>query len=216
MWTKIKAGLKRFFHRRRLIRYGIYLFVLILLFIFRAPILRGMGNWLINEDPLEKADVIVELGGNSMERSAMAAQLYKFGYAPRVLTTGSNESGPLLAIGLHLTEAENSKQGLMRYGVPDSLIDVLNEGTSTIEEAEALKKYALSHHFKRMIVVTSKFHTARVHKYFNRVFKNSEVALIVRGADPLKYKTDHWWYSEEGLMMVNNEYVKSFYYWWKY
>lgn len=216
MWGKILGFLKRFFHRWRLIRYGIYLFILLMLFIFRAPILRGIGNRLIHEDGLQKADVIVQLGGNPYERSFKTAELFRKGYAPLIVTTGSNESVPLQAMGIHLSEAENSKEGIKRQGVADSVIYALKEGTSTLEEAEALRKFATGRKLKKMIVVSASFHTARVHKYFNKIFKNSGIQLIVRGADPLNYKTSEWWKSEEGLLMVNNEYVKSFYYWWKY
>lgn len=216
MWNRFKSFLKRFFHRRRLIRYGVYLFILLFLFIFRAPVLRGIGNWLIEEDALQKADVIVQLGGSPYERSIKVAELFKKGYAPLVVTTGSNESVPLKAIELHMSEAQLSKEGLMKRGIPDSLIYPLHEGTSTMEEIAALKKMAVQRGYKKMILVTSMFHTGRVHKYFNRGFKGTGIQLIVRGADPIEYKTNAWWQSESGLMMVNNEYVKSVYYWWKY
>lgn len=216
MWAKIKLALSRFFHRRRLIRYAVYAFILLMLFIFRAPILRGVGNWLIEEDELQQADVMVELGGNPYERSFKVAEIFKKGYAPRIITTGSNQSVALQALDIHITEAENAKRGLVQLGIPDTVIDTLNKGTSTLEEAEALLQYAKEKKYKKMILVTSMFHTGRVHKYFNRIFKGSGVELIVRGAKPLKYDISTWWHSEEGLLMVNNEYVKSFYYWWKY
>lgn len=216
MWTKTKAFLKRFFHRWRLIRYGIYFLILLLLFIFRAPILRGLGNWLIEEDTLQKADIIVQLGGNPFERAVKVEELFKKGYAPLIVTTGSNQSVALQALDIHLTEAENSKQGLIHRGVTDSLIYTLNQGTSTLEEAKALKKFALEKRYKKIILVTAKFHTARVHKYFNREFEGSGITIMVCGAKPLKYQTSTWWKSEEGLLMVFNEYVKSVYYWWNY
>lgn len=213
---KIKEFFIRFFHRKRLIRWGIYVLLLVLLFLFRAPILRGVGNWLINEDDLEKADAIVMLGGNSYERSFLTHSLYQKKYANVVVTTGSNCSVDLQSYGITITEAEQSKYRLVKMGIDSNNVIALNKGTSTLEEAQAIKQLAQSKKWKKIILVSTKFHTARVNKYFNRILADSGIKLIVRGCDPLKYQINEWWKKEEGLIMVNNEYVKSFYYWWNY
>ncbi|HYG52872.1 MAG TPA: YdcF family protein [Flavobacteriales bacterium] len=213
---RIKEFLKRFFHKWRLIRYGIYFFVFLTLYVCRVPILRGLGHWLIEEDKLEKADAIVLLGGNSLERGREVKRLFDKKYAAHIICTGSHVSPQLQSLGLRITEAQNSKKYLVKLGIPDSCIAAYNIGTSTMEEAGELKKLAKQKGYKKLILVSSKFHTARVHKYVNRVFEGSGVRLIIRGAMPLKYKIDTWWHSEDGLLFVNNEYVKSFYYWWKY
>ncbi len=213
---KIKLFLIKFFHRNRLIRWGIFFAVLILLFLFRAPVLRGIGFWLINEDKLEKADAIVLLGGNSFERAPMVKRIFNSKHASSIYCTGNYVSPQLKSLGFNITEAENSKRYLVKIGVPDSCVKAINAATSTLEEAHILKKIAAKNKFKKLIVVTSMFHTGRVNKYFNRVFKDSKTKLIVRGAYPLNYSINKWWHSEEGLLFVNNEYVKSFYYWWNY
>ncbi|HLP11522.1 MAG TPA: YdcF family protein [Flavobacteriales bacterium] len=213
---RVKEFFKRFFHKWRLIRYGIYFLIFLTLYLCRGPILRGLGNWLIEEDRLEKADAIVLLGGNSFERAPEVKKLFTRKYAGVIICTGSQVSSQLESLGIKITEAENSKKYLVKLGVPDSCITAFNEGTSTLEEAKELKKLAMQKGYKKMILVSSKFHTARVHKYFNRVFEGSGTQLIVRGAMPLKYKLETWWHTEEGLLFVNNEYVKSFYYWWNY
>jgi uncharacterized SAM-binding protein YcdF (DUF218 family) len=213
---RIKEVLKKFFHKWRLIRYAIYFVVLLTLFLCRAPILRGLGNWLINEDKLEKADVIVLLGGNSFERAPEVKRIFEMNYAKEIVCTGSAVSHQLQSLGMNITEAQNSKKYLVKIGVPDSCIMAFNQGTSTIEEARELKKMFMKKGYKKVILVSSKFHTARVHKYFNKEFEGSGIKLIVRGAMPLNYKLETWWHSEEGLLFVNNEYVKSFYYWLNY
>lgn len=213
---KIKEFFIRFFHRKRLIRYAVYVTLLILLFLLRAPLLRGMGYWLIDEDELEKADAIVMLGGNSYERSFLTKELFQKHYANTVVTTGSNYSMDLLSYGIQVTEAEQSRVRLIKMGLDSNAVLALNKGTSTLEEAYAIRELASEKKWQKIILVSTKFHTARVSKYFNRIFDESGIQLIVRGCNPLKYKINEWWKKEEGLIMVNNEYVKSFYYWWNY
>src|SRR5262249_20316499 len=55
------------------------------LYLARAPVLRGLANAWIVEDPLAKADCIVLLGGGREIRPFAAARLYREGWAPRVL-----------------------------------------------------------------------------------------------------------------------------------
>jgi uncharacterized SAM-binding protein YcdF (DUF218 family) len=214
--SKFKLYFKSFFHKRRLIRWLIYFILILILFLFRAPILRGIGFWLVNEDQLEKADAIVVLGGNAFERAPLAKKIYTSNYSKKIYCTGSYVSPQLKSLGLNVTEAQNTSAYLLKLGIPDSTIKVINDATSTLEEAHVLRKIATRHKFKKLIVVTSMFHTGRVSKYFKRIFDGSGTKLIIRGAYPLKYSINKWWYSEEGLLFVNNEYVKSFYYWWNY
>ena len=50
-------------------------------------IVLGVGHWLVVEDPLEKASVIVVLSGRMPVRALEAAKLYREGYAPEVWLT---------------------------------------------------------------------------------------------------------------------------------
>src|ERR1039458_2085853 len=57
----------------------------VLCFAFRSPLLTGLANaWIVNE-PLERADAIVVLGGGLEIRPFEAARLYHEGLAPKVL-----------------------------------------------------------------------------------------------------------------------------------
>src|ERR1700735_2565554 len=66
--------------RRWVVPGGILLLVLIAAAIFFF----GVGRWLVVEDPLIHADVIVILSGRLPERAVEAAGVYKAGYADQI------------------------------------------------------------------------------------------------------------------------------------
>src|SRR5262245_27395681 len=60
-------------------------------YLAREPILTQIGNQLIRNDRLSRADAIVVLGGGTPLREIEAADLYRAGYAPRLLMTVERE-----------------------------------------------------------------------------------------------------------------------------
>ena len=68
--------------KRLLVRSALILAPLLLLAVFA---LSRLGAWLVVEDPLEKADAIFVLGGTRYERPLEAVDLYKAGWAPRIM-----------------------------------------------------------------------------------------------------------------------------------
>jgi len=77
-------------------------------------------------------------------------------------------------------------------------------------------KYCIDHDIKKTIILSSKFHTLRVRKVFEPVLEKNGIEVIIRGAPSTKYSEHNWWKKEAGLIMVNNEYVKLVYYFFKY
>lgn len=190
--------------------------LLALLFLLRGPLLRGMGNFLITEDRLEHADVVYVLGGNSLDRGREAARLYSKGFAPSVVCTGANKPSLLKALGIDMSEAEVTRTLSLRMGVSAGDVELLQKGTSTREEAQAVVAHCQERGFEKAIVLSSKFHLRRVNMVFRPLFEDAGIQLILVGAPSSSYVEAEWWRSEEGLIMVNNEYVKLLYYWWAY
>ncbi|NNE55784.1 MAG: YdcF family protein [Flavobacteriales bacterium] len=190
--------------------------LLILLFIFRFPILRGFGNHLIDEDPLTHSNAIAVLGGNSVERGLYAAHLYDQGIAPQIICTGGNIPGVLEALDTTLFEAEITKQILVNAGIPAERITILTESTSTFEESEEIFNWCHAQGIDTITIVSSRFHTRRVRNVFESLFDHGTTVPVFSGAPSTRYDESEWWKSEEGLIMVNNEYMKLLYYLFKY
>ncbi|MDX2286729.1 MAG: YdcF family protein [Bacteroidia bacterium] len=202
--------------RRRWLAYLIWAAVPLgaaaLLWLFRFQILLGLGSWLIREDSRVSADAIVVLSGEPAERCRAGAALFREGLAPRIIATGSGVNPSLASLGIEIPDAVLGRRALMRLEIDSAAVTALPLGSSTFEEAQVLTGYAQQQGLKRVILVTSKFHTRRTGQVFRAVSEGSGITYTVLGAAPDEYRTDRWWESEKGLIFVNNEYLKLIWY----
>lgn len=200
----------------------LFLFLLLLillggvLYVFRAPVLRPFAKFLIREDSLQNADALFVLSGAGYERGNEAAKIFAKGFVPRVICTGANLQVEFKVFGIDTLESEVTVANLRRLGIADSNIVKIPDGTSTREESNVILNYCLKNNLKKIMIVSSKLHTRRVNKVFRRKFEDAGIKVIVRGAPPLSFNEMLWWQNEDGMIAVNNEWMKTFYYWWKY
>ena len=170
----------------------------ILLAIGAAAFLAYGGRYLQDEDPLQKADAVFVLAGTRAERLLEGYELYKAGYAPvMLLSPGRPEPGEriLKERGLsYLLEVEQQRDVLLQSGVPATAV-IAEAGyvDNTAQEAELLRRYVQSRGWKRVIVVTSKFHVRRTSFAFRREMNGTGCEILTRAsrydpADPAK-----WW-----------------------
>lgn len=187
-----------------------------LLFLFRTPLLRSCATFLIEEDSLRPADAIFVLSGGGYDRGNLAANIYQHGWAPIIVCTGGNPLPELCVFDIDTLESDMARVNLLRHGIPDSVIQIIRQGTSTKQEAKIILNYCQQNNLKRIIIVSSKLHTYRVNDVFRKPLKDAGVELIIRGAPSSRFKELEWWKTEEGLIAINNEWIKTFYYWIKY
>ncbi|MEM0996002.1 MAG: YdcF family protein [Bacteroidota bacterium] len=192
------------------------LVVLLLLFGLRGPLLRGLGGFLVVEDPAERCDAIFVLSGNAQDRGQEAARLYHAGYAPTVVCLGGESNPALELYGIFVSTAEITRSVLQEAQVPEADIELLEEGTSTYEEFVAISEWCHRRSWDKIMVVSSRFHTRRIHAFFRLRLHFSGIQMVLRGARDRVFEEETWWKSEPGLIFVNNEYVKLLYYWLKY
>jgi uncharacterized SAM-binding protein YcdF (DUF218 family) len=185
-------------------------------FLFRAPLLTGLARaWMVHE-PAAEADAILILGGGLENRPFAAAQLYRAGIAPRILYLNV-QPGPVEELGLALSEAEQTRRILLKQGVPETALTPIGDGVaSTYDEARALREWLGSNDAKRIIIPTDVFHTRRVRWIFNKYGGRADVSLHVVAIDPVRYNATNWWQREEGVIALQNEWLKTVYYRLKY
>jgi uncharacterized SAM-binding protein YcdF (DUF218 family) len=199
-------SLRRVSGRRR--RPGIgFLAILALLVVICVAVFRNAGHWLVREDPLGKADVIVVLSGGLPYRAEGAASIYKSGYAPAVWV--SNPGGPeeeLAALGIHFVgEEEYNREILVQEGVPDSAIEIFPDAiANTQEEVEEIARGMRRDGKHTVMIVTSPQHTRRV-KALWRKLVGDDPRVIVRAAPGDPFDADHWWRNTQDVLAVVRE-----------
>lgn len=172
-----------------------------------------MGSFLMYECPLPpSADAIAILSGSPYDRANTAVLLDYQTKVPYFICTGKNQSGDLRVFKDSVYECDLLQMQLQKNKVDSSRIVLLKEGTSTAEEADALLTYALSHKIDSLVIVSSKFHTRRIKSVFVSRYKKAGIAVFIQGAASSAYDENHWWKSENGLIALNNEYIKLLYY----
>jgi len=99
----------------------------------RRPLLNAAGRFLVVQDPLEKADVIIVLsGGRRDERVRQAADLYHQGYAPLVLLSGGEEMAGI-------SVPEMLRRQALALGIPPDALLSEPDSTSTAQQARYLR-----------------------------------------------------------------------------
>jgi len=106
-----------------------------------------------------------------------------------------------------------------KLGVPAEKIIILpvpGGATSTFDEAAAFRQYLEARPIRKIILVTSAFHTRRARWICNGAFSGLRVTLEVAAVPYRDFDQTNWWKHENGLIALNNEYVKLVYYLFKY
>ena len=197
---------------------ALFLLLVILVFVFRSPILTGFADYLVVNDRLQPADAIFLLNSDFNTRPFRAAELYRQGLAP-VIIIARSEDTPVVNLGLLPNDTDISVAVMEKLGVPPGKIIILpvpGGVTSTFDEAVACKGYVEANHVQRIILVTSAFHTRRARWIFARTLAGLPVALEMVAVPYTGFDQTNWWKNENGLIALNNEYIKLVYYLYKY
>src|SRR5271156_326253 len=192
--------------RRR--RLGIcFLVILILLVVVGVVVFRNVGRWLVREDALGKADVIVVLSGSLPFRAEGAAGVYKSGYAPAVWV--SRPEGPqeeLAALGIHFVgEEEYNREILVQQGVPDAAIRIFPDTiVDTQEEVAEIARDMRRDGKHTVIIVTSPQHTRRVKALWSKL-AGDDPRGVVRGGGGDPFYAEHRWGETPDVLAVVRE-----------
>ena len=141
-------------------------FIAMLKWIFRVVIYAGLlvalaaviaffypEKFLCVDSGRGSADVIVLLGGGSHERPERAAELFKAQAASRIIISGEGDD-------------EINRQLLIQAGVPAGAIQLEGKSRTTRENAEFTVKLLRAEKVRRVIIVTSWYHSRRALKCF--------------------------------------------------
>lgn len=171
------------------------------------------GRFLVLEQPLDHADAIVVLAGARVERWLEAVDLYRSGWAPRiVLSRGQLEQAEvrLHEMGIRFPEdADLVRDAMVQMKVPADAVTILSQWVdNTAQEAAAAHKLATASGWHRIIVVTSKYHSRRTAYAFAREFEGETVQVIVHISRYDPAVPGRWWTARQDVRQVTSELQK--------
>jgi uncharacterized SAM-binding protein YcdF (DUF218 family) len=169
-------------------------------------LLTGLAHRFHVEDPLVPCDAIVVLLSGWPDRPEKAAELYGHGLAPLILL-GQTKRVPDdgTAYNRHI---------LMQNGVPAEAIRILPGAVvkSTHDEALRVRDYVQTHAVRRIIVVTTAYHTARTRWTFRRVLQDLGTEVRMAASSDLRFTEADWYMRGEGIKQYLSEALKTAYY----
>jgi len=210
--------------KKKVLRLAIYkwlLFLFIALYFvltfYRIPLLTALGRYLIVEHKPEKADVIVCLAGENIERSLAVVDAYRKGLAPYIFM--AKKSKPDGFDYLH--------ERIKNYPADFDLFTVITGGfeipektilspeervDNTLDEVRLVHKFALDRGFKSIIVITSLTHSRRAWLTFKKVFKDDDIKIISLPSHYQLFNPKDWWTKRKYTKDLILEYQKLIYY----
>jgi uncharacterized SAM-binding protein YcdF (DUF218 family) len=177
--------------RRRLAWVALVVFMLLTgIAIFLSPSLLRI------ESPQRSADAIVLLGGEVMHRPGRAAELFAAGFAPKIIVTGDGD-------------CDEVRLTLLSLGVPADAILVECNSRSTQQNAKYSVPMLQALGARRVIIVTSWFHSRRALHTFQRYAPEMEFASSPTRVD---LPEPRWPFTRQTGRALY-EYPKMLYYW---
>jgi uncharacterized SAM-binding protein YcdF (DUF218 family) len=195
---------------------AIFIIILIIPFITYRYWLPEVAEYLIVQDELVPADVIVIISGNG-SRYQYGVKLFNDGYAKYILFN-YNKEDVFNVVGVKFDPEAEIKNLAISNGIPLSRILTESRCASTYEDMLYAKENIIKKQFKSAIIVSSNYHMRRVYSTVKKVFKENNIKIIfapvpanMNGINP-----DGWWTREYDLVNVFEEYVKLVFYWLKH
>ena len=168
---------------------------------------RWLGPWLVVSEPLERSDVIFVTDGQTPQRELEAAALFLEGWAPRVALTLPRDtlSEEVRRLAGDLLPQDRASRVLRRRGVAEAAIVRLDRVVeNTLQELQADFDYARARGFRRVIIVSSPYHTRRIRLIWSSRFER-ELPAIVRPTRHEPVDPTRWWRSRRPLEDVTHE-----------
>lgn len=189
-------------------------FLLILLIVaIGGYTLANLGRFMAPQDPLQKSDAIFVFAGTLVERPMEAADLYKEGWAPRIVITRAVTEQAFFSLkrrGVQFpSDADLNRTVLKQLGVPDSAViepDRIHDNTA--QELATLHELVVRYQWHRVILVSSKYHLRRIRFAAWRDFRGTQVQLLLRGSRYDPSTPDRWWQRRSDIRWILEEVPK--------
>lgn len=168
----------------------------------------GAGRFL--EAPAQqpvKADLIFALGGDNGGRVNGVLDLYRKGFAPKVMV-GAEGINPKTRTAYLSWQARYMVDG----GVPEQALLLDRQSMNSWQEALNTLRVMQSMKMQRVLVVSDPPHMRRLSWVWDKVFAGSGKEFVLVASEMEEWDAGHWWRSASTAQFVFSEYIKLAYY----
>jgi hypothetical protein len=183
--------------RRWLVRFVVVAAIVATLVVFRAPVLRGLGEQLIVDEPPVANAVVLILGGDRSPE--LAIQTFKDGHTPAILLV---DWQPQRAerLGITTSHATTLRHVLVKQGVPEQSIQLLpGRPRDMYEVADGIAAWLEQHPDKHLVVYCGRFGSRHVHVILQRVLGEQRERVHLQAVAHPEYDAGQWWQHKAGL-----------------
>ncbi len=204
---------KRLF-ARRLVKISVRMLLVLMVFgiliaIFHNQILLAIGSFMTVRDPVERSDVILLMNRESQTVPFAAAELYRKGYAPK-LVLGGYRSTRIEQLRVIDQQRRFGQKLLTSQGVPPDRIEVIGmELKDTIDLGGALGDYCKANNIISVIVVTSSPFSRLDRNDLSRRLADQNIKLRMYPVRTQYYDETDWWNSKQGWIGYFDAYYLS-------
>jgi uncharacterized SAM-binding protein YcdF (DUF218 family) len=193
--------LRRGTGQRRAVFFTVALAGALAAYFLTPALLNALAGKLIREDGLEKADVIVALGGDRLcNREKRAAELFRQGWANQVVVSGIRYDW-----GFHT--GESARRYVTSLGVPAENISMISDTLNTRAEATALDSLMRERGWRSAIIVTSAFHSRRATYTVERAARGLRFISSPVPPGGSEWSPHNWWERREDLFLTVRELI---------
>ena len=199
---------------------GVMLLSAFIIYFVPTPFLSPLAQVLIADDPPEHVDAVVVLntGLGIYERLMEAADLYEKGYADKVVINGNRKNAVLkklegMGLEFRCSWDDDHIQILELLGVPrEAIVSISAEDAyDTVSEARAVGNVLQSQSMKKLIITTSKTHTALAIHIWRNIYRHRfHLISVAAKSDP--FAPAKWWTSGKYARQLLYEYGSWLYF----
>ncbi|MDR3133395.1 MAG: YdcF family protein, partial [Prevotellaceae bacterium] len=151
------------------------------------------------------ADAIVLLEGDGYGRLARAVELYRQGYAPKIVFSGEVANHAYGSFPLSECLPQLLERGVRREDIIHE-----NKSTQTAEQAHYITKMALNNGWKKLLLVASPHHQCRAYLTFLKQIISAGIILINAPARDLPWFKKETWGARFDLLEQEQKRIEAY------